>query len=87
MSKSLNIDKDALRVLLAGQRQDVRKGICSIDEALFILGIGLSDFKKEKKDPHTHIKPSKKQGKYIYSSIIKEFERIHGVAYKEAIAA
>jgi len=89
MSKPIaHIDMDAIRTLLAGQRQDIKKGWCTVAEATKILGLSKSDFYEELKSPDTLIERSKtKKGKFIMSSIKREFKRIHGVSYEYATAA
>ncbi|MCM4170071.1 hypothetical protein DHD32_01155 [Arenibacter sp. TNZ] len=84
--ETLLIDKHVLQSLLGLQRQDIRKGICTTAEAMEILGLSSADFQKERCSKGSLVKPShKKRGKFIYSSIIKEFERIHGTKYQDAI--
>lgn len=63
----------------------VKKGICTAAEAREILGLGRTEFYRMIADPNTRIRPSSKQGKYIYSSVRAEFKRLHGVSYEEAI--
>lgn len=88
MAKGIvHIDKDALRTLLANLRQDVRVGIVDKETAKQMLGLGEADFYNELNSPHTLIERSKsKKGKFIKSSIIREFQRIHGVPYDYAAA-
>lgn len=85
MKETHLITKDALRVLLTNVRKDVSKGIVSAFEAKEILGISENEFYKEINSPESLARKSSKKGKFIYSSIIQEFKRIHGVSYSDAI--
>ncbi|WP_156102283.1 hypothetical protein [Muricauda sp. MAR_2010_75] len=82
---SVIVDKKVFNKMMASQRQDVRKAILSKSEAIEILGLSEKEFYREKNSPESKIIPSKKQGKFIFSSVILEFERIHGVPYKDAV--
>lgn len=79
------VDKDVYRKMKADMRQDIRKGICNKSDAIYILSISEKAFYDELNSPNTEIVRSKKQGKFILSSVLREFERIHGVPYKDAI--
>lgn len=83
--KTAIIDKEALKILLSKQRQDIYKGVCSASEVLEILGISAKMHSKLKLSGESLLEPSKMKGKYIYSSVLREFKRIHGVNYYNAI--
>lgn len=84
--ESLIVDKKVFNKMMASQRQDVRKAILSKAEAMELLGItSEKDFYREKNSPESLMIPSKKKGKFIYSSVVRDFERIHGVPYKDAV--
>lgn len=80
------VDNSVLQKLLAKQRQDIKKAICTASEAMEVLGLGKTDFYNEITSPETKIVHSKKRGKFIWSSVLTEFKRIHGVSYYEATA-
>ncbi|MFC4219051.1 hypothetical protein [Flagellimonas marina] len=84
MKKTHVINDNTLRMLLAKQRQDIRIGVVDRETAMAILGLGEKDFYKEVNSPDSKIVRSKKKGRFIYSSIILEFKRIHGVSYHDA---
>nr|WP_299067091.1 hypothetical protein [uncultured Allomuricauda sp.] len=79
------IDKDVFRKMKAEMRQDLRIGVVGKDATKFILGLAEKDFYNEKNSPESKLIASKKKGKFIWSSVVKEFERIHGTPYKDAI--
>ncbi|RDY58470.1 hypothetical protein [Flagellimonas nanhaiensis] len=83
--KTVLVDKDVFRKMRAEMRQDIRRGVCTKAETLLLLGLSESDFKREKASPESKLIKSKKQGRWIWSSIKAEFKRIHGVSYEEAI--
>ena len=83
--ETVYVDKDVFRKMRAEMRQDIRKGWCNKAEVLFILGLSESDFKRESAKEESVIKKSRKQGRWIMSSVLKEFERIHGVPYEKAV--
>ena len=83
--KTQIIDMNVLRHLLAGQREDLRIGVFTKEEVMKILRLGRSEFYKELNNPESLIRRSTKQGRFIASSVIREFERIHGVPYKDAV--
>ena len=84
--KNLIIDKDVFRKLMSDQRKDIQRGLISYREACKLLGLSKNDFYLEIAKPETKVIPSKsKRGKYIFSSVIREFERIHGTSYSDAI--
>lgn len=85
MKKEVLVDDQVFKRLLALQRQDVRRGVCSMNEAMEALGIGQTELYRLKKDPTEPLKASKKHGKYIWSSVVAQFENLHGTPYKEAV--
>lgn len=70
--------QELMRDMLSQQRQDIRKQICSADEARQILDLGLTAFYELLKDPECKIKPSKLRGKYVLQSVYKEADRLNG---------
>tara|TARA_Y100001951_G_C11272751_1_gene259862 strand:+ start:444 stop:704 length:261 start_codon:yes stop_codon:yes gene_type:complete len=82
---SQTIDKDVLRQLVADSRKDIKRGVVSTSDALFTLQVSKRTFESLKDDPNTKLKPSKMKGKWIWSSVVNEFERVHGEPYKEAV--
>jgi hypothetical protein len=79
------ITDSALRRLLSGQNLRLSRGVCSTDEAIHMLGIGKTEFYQAAGSKETKLLPSRKRGKWILSSVKKEFERIHGEKYEDAI--
>ncbi len=82
---TIPVDMNVFRKMLANQRQDIRKGILTTAEVLEVLGISSRhlDYRKAKKI--TKLIPSTMKGKWIWSSVKKEFKDIHGVKYEDAI--
>lgn len=62
----------------------IKKGICTKAEAEKLLEISSKELYNKLKDPGCRLIKSKMKGKYIYSSVIAEFERIHGFKYHKA---
>ncbi|MEM7487079.1 MAG: hypothetical protein AAF348_17870 [Bacteroidota bacterium] len=84
MDKMVIVDKEVFRKLMAGQRSDIKRGICSKSEVLEILGISAKQYYKEMSSGKSLLEPSKVSGKYTYSSVVREFKRIHGHSYSDA---
>ena len=85
--KTQVVDKDVFRKMLAAQRQDIRKAICSKEEALLLLGIGNTELTEQviKLEKEGIKIKSPLKNKYIMSGLIKAFEKIHGIPYKDAV--
>lgn len=79
------IDKDVLRQVVAETRKDIKRGVVSTSDALFTLQVSKRTFETLKDDPETLLMPSKMKGKWIWSSVVREFERVHGAPYNEAV--
>lgn len=61
------------------------KAIVSKNEAMEILGISERLFYATINEPGSKVVPSIRKGKYSYRSVLREFERIHGFPYREAV--
>lgn len=77
MQETIEIQK-LVKQLVAVQRQDIRKKICSQRDACYILDVSANVFYELLKDPECLIKPSKLRGKYVLESIYKEADRLNG---------
>tara|TARA_A100000164_G_scaffold380669_1_gene428974 strand:- start:1851 stop:2105 length:255 start_codon:yes stop_codon:yes gene_type:complete len=75
----LKIDslQNQIRTLVANQRQDVRKKICSAKEAMYILDMSRREFYEHIKLPVCKVRVSSKKGKYVLSSVYEEADRLN----------
>lgn len=82
MSETVIIDKNLFDELVrkeaSRQREDDRRGVCSVEEACSILGVNQRKFYRLIYEPKTEIKRSKLRGKYTRRSIERELKRITG---------
>lgn len=80
------ITPKALDLIKAELRQDIRTGVVSAAAAAKALGISRRKFYQRAAEPDTKIRPSTgEHGKYIWTSIKEEFNRIHGMPYEKSI--
>lgn len=72
------VDMNAFRTMMARQRGDIHKKICSTSDALEILDVSINKLYAIEAEPESMLRRSSLKGKWVLESVYEEADRLNG---------